>query len=74
LSGVMRSSGTVLWPTAIAIFAIWGVEVPVAYLMMRVIGIDGIWIGYPASFCAMLLFQTLYYKLVWKKMKLQRLV
>ena len=32
LTGVMRGSGTVLWPTIISIFAIWGLEVPAAYL------------------------------------------
>src|SRR5581483_10856529 len=47
LSGVMRGSGTVLWPTAIGIFAIWGVEVPAAYLLMHRVGLDGVWMGYP---------------------------
>ena len=33
LSGLMRSSGTVLWPTLLSIVSIWGVEVPVAYAL-----------------------------------------
>ena len=45
LSGIMRGSGTVLWPTVIGIFAIWGVEVPAAYLLMHRVGstaLDGL--------------------------------
>jgi putative MATE family efflux protein len=74
LSGVMRASGAVVWPTAISIASIWGVEVPVAYELMRHIGLNGIWIGYPAAFCVGLVMQTLYYKLVWKHSAHQRLV
>ncbi len=33
LSGIMRSSGAVLWPTLLAVVSIWGVEVPAAYLL-----------------------------------------
>jgi len=74
LSGVMRSSGTVLVPTTIGVLAIWGVEVPVAWILMHRIGLNGIWFGYPASFIAMLSLQTLYYRLVWKHKKLSKLV
>ena len=41
LQGVMRGSGTVLWPTALSISTIWGVEVPVAYVLSHRIGLDG---------------------------------
>jgi MATE family, multidrug efflux pump len=74
LSGVMRSSGAVAVPTAIWIASIWGIEVPVAYALMHKIGLNGIWIGYPAAFCGSLALQTLYYKLVWKKKQHERLV
>ena len=74
LSGVMRSSGTVLWPTINAIAGIWVVEVPVAYYLMQRVGLDGIWFGYPAAFIAMLILQTIYYKMVWKHMRLKKLV
>ena len=74
LSGVMRSSGTVLWPTAIGIFSIWAVEVPAAYLLMRHFGLDGVWMGYPIAFCVGLLLQTLYYTFVWKKLTHARLI
>jgi putative MATE family efflux protein len=66
LSGIMRSSGTVFWPTAISIFAIWGVELPFAWGLSRWIGIDGIWIAYPIAFAAGLAMQACYFQLVWR--------
>jgi putative MATE family efflux protein len=74
LSGIMRASGTVFWPTAISITAIWGVEVPVAYILSHRIGIEGIWYGYPAAFATSLTFQSLYYFLVWKRRRHARLI
>ena len=74
LSGVMRASGTVLVPTAISIFCILGIEVPSAWLLSHARGLDGIWMAYPITFAAMLVLQTLYYKLVWKNKKIVRMV
>jgi putative MATE family efflux protein len=74
LSGIMRASGSVLVPTAIAIFCIAAVEVPVAWVLSHHIGINGIWISYPVTFIAMLGLQTAYYRLVWKKKAIRRLV
>ncbi len=74
LSGVMRGSGTVLWPTIIGIFAIWGVEVPAAYLLMHRIGLDGVWLGYPIAYCVGLTLQFCYYEFVWKRKTHERLV
>lgn len=74
VSGVMRSSGTVMVPTMLSIGAILLVEVPVAWLLSRRIGIDGVWMGYPAAFVAMLLFQSCYYRLVWRKQRIEKLV
>jgi Na+-driven multidrug efflux pump len=64
----------VLVPTLISIVCILGVEVPVAYVMGHRMGLDGIWIAYPATFGAMLLLQTGYYQLVWRKKAIHRLV
>ena len=74
LSGLMRGSGAVLWPTVNGIFAIWGVEVPVAWLLMHRIGLDGVWLGYPAAFCVVLALQFSYYEFVWKRKTHERLV
>ena len=54
LSGLMRSSGTVLWPTLLSIVSIWGVEVPVAYALAPQLGLRGVWIAYPVAFAASL--------------------
>lgn len=74
LSGIMRASGSVLVPTAISIVCIALVEVPVAYVMSHRIGLNGVWIAYPAAFIAMLALQTAYYRLVWRKKAIRRLV
>jgi putative MATE family efflux protein len=74
LSGVMRSSGAVLVPTGIAIFCIVAIEVPSAWTLSHRIGLDGVWMAYPITFCAMLVLQTLYYQLVWKKRRIVRMV
>ena len=74
LSGVMRASGTVFWPTAISIFGIWGVEVPTAFILMHRIGIDGIWIGYPVAFCVTLFLQSSFFFFIWKKEHHTRLI
>ena len=73
LSGIMRGSGDVIWPTAIGIFAIWGIEVPAAYLLMHRVGLDGVWMGYPIAFCGGLILQFCYYEFVWKRKTHERL-
>jgi putative MATE family efflux protein len=74
LSGLMRSSGDVLWPTALSITAIWGVEVPVAYALAPHLGLKGVWIAYPVAFCAGLLFQAIYYFGFWRRKRLTTLL
>lgn len=74
LGGVMRASGAVLVPTAISIGSIVLIEVPAAYALADRYGIEGVWMAYPITFVAMLTLQALYYQLVWKKRKIERLV
>jgi putative MATE family efflux protein len=74
LSGVMRASGTVLVPTAISIFCIAAIEVPSAWVLSHRLGLNGVWIAYPITFTAMLVLQGLYYRLVWRKKKVVRMV
>ncbi len=74
LSGVMRASGSVLVPTGIAIACIAVVEIPAALLLSSRYGLNGVWMAYPINFCAMLLLQTAYYRLVWRKKPIRRLV
>ena len=72
LSGLMRSSGTVLWPTLIGVAAIWGVEVPVAwFLSSGPLGLPGIWVAYPVAFICSLTAMTTYYYAVWRRRPLK---
>lgn len=74
VGGVMRASGTVLVPTSISILCIVAIEVPSAYALSRPFGLDGVWMAYPITFVAMLAMQSAYYRLVWRKKKIERLV
>ncbi|MDP9412346.1 MAG: MATE family efflux transporter [Actinomycetota bacterium] len=76
ISATMRSSGTVLWPMVFSVASIWAVQVPIAYLLSThtSLGIEGIWVGYPAAFAASLGLQYAYYRLVWKGRRIARLV
>ncbi|RZL49021.1 MAG: MATE family efflux transporter [Variovorax sp.] len=74
LSGVMRASGSVLVPTAISILCIALIEVPVAWFASRRMGLDGVWIAYPVTFVAMFALQAAYYRLVWRKKPIRKLV
>jgi putative MATE family efflux protein len=73
-SGVMRSSGTVLVPTLLSISAIVLVEVPVAWILSQRMGINGVWVAYPVTFVTMLILQVSYYRLYWRKQRIQKLV
>ncbi|MFM1654172.1 MATE family efflux transporter [Brevibacillus sp. B_LB10_24] len=76
MAATMRASGTVLWPMLFGVIAIWGVEVPVAYLLSHYssLGIKGIWMGYPAAFIVSFALQYAYYRFSWKKKRIVRLV
>jgi len=74
LSGIMRASGSVLVPTAISIFCIALIEVPVAWTMSQHFGLKGIWIAYPAAFVVMLTMQAGYYHFVWRKKAIRALI
>jgi Na+-driven multidrug efflux pump len=74
VSGVMRASGTVLVPMAISLFCIAAIEVPSAYALSNRIGLEGVWWGYPIALVWMLVLQSAFYRLVWRKTKIERLV
>ncbi len=73
-SGAMRASGTVWMPLLISILAISAIEVPAAIVLSRLMGIEGIWIAYPITFCAMFVLQMGYYLLVWRRRAIGRLI
>jgi len=66
LSGLMRANGTVLWPTAIGILAIWAVQVPIAGLLSHGgLGLRGIWVAYPVAFSCAFIAVLVYYRRAW---------
>jgi putative MATE family efflux protein len=74
LSGMMRSSGSVLWPTLIQICTIWGVEVPIAWTLSHgSLGLRGVWIAYPITFIVALTLQSAYYFGVWRRRPIRAL-
>ena len=73
-SGAMRAVGTVWMPLLLSTLAIAVVEVPVAILLSRALGLSGIWITYPVTFATMFVLQMAYYALVWRKQTIKRLI
>jgi Na+-driven multidrug efflux pump len=61
-------------PTAISVGCILLVEIPSALVLSRLFGINGVWMAYPITFVTMFALQTAYYRLVWRKKKIERLV
>lgn len=74
LGGVMRASGTVMVPMLIGVGSIACVELPVAYGLSGPLGLQGVWIGYPVTFAAMLALNAAYFQWVWRKRRVERLV
>lgn len=73
-SGIMRASGTVIPPMLIAMGCVAFVELPLAVLLSRSMGLEGIWWAYVASFAALMVAQWAYYTFVWRKRKITALV
>jgi putative MATE family efflux protein len=74
LSGLMRSSGSVLWPTTISILSIWLVEVPTAWALSRgPLGLSGVWYAYPVTYFTSLTFQSIYYFFFWRRRPIKAL-
>jgi putative MATE family efflux protein len=74
LAGIMRASGTVWTPTLITIGALALVELPTAWIASHYIGLNGVWAAPPVAFCVILLLQWTYYRTVWRKRAIVRLV
>lgn len=73
LSGLMRASGDVLYPTVFSLIAIIAILVPSAWYLSKFYGLKGVWAGFPIAFTAMLVMQSTYYLLVWRKKPIKRL-
>lgn len=42
-------------------------------MLSRLMGIEGIWIAYPSTFCFMFVLQIAYCRLVWRNRSIKRL-
>lgn len=73
-AAIMRASGTVLVPMLISVGAVLLVELPAAVVLSQIYGLNGIWMGYAASFAAMVVGQALYFYLFWRKKRIVALV
>jgi Na+-driven multidrug efflux pump len=49
-------------------------SLPAAQILSRSIGVTGVWIAYPLTFCATFVLQARYYLLVWRKRPIEKLV
>ncbi|QWF19600.1 MATE family efflux transporter [Lysobacter capsici] len=74
LTGVMRASGVVAVPTGLAMLAIVGMELPLAYWLDARIGLSGIWWAYATTFAVLLMLHSGYYLLVWRRRDVRTLV
>jgi putative MATE family efflux protein len=71
--GITSSDGTKVPQTIITAIVVFCVEVPTVYFLSRFVGLDGVWIGYPAAFIAGLILQGGYY-VVWLKKPHEKLL
>jgi Na+-driven multidrug efflux pump len=58
----------------ISLATILCVELPGAIILSRIYGLNGIWMGYAASFSTMLLLKGLYLWFFWSKKQLVSLI
>jgi putative MATE family efflux protein len=71
VSGVIRSTGSVLVPLSITFIALWIIRIPLAYFLANRYGFDALWWSFPASFSIAVMITCFYYFFgSWKKAKM----
>ena len=74
-SAVARSIAASFCDAAISMTSCPGASMCcLAWAMSGRIGIDGVWMAYPAAFLTMLVLQTAYYRLVWRRQRIRKLI
>lgn len=67
-NSVMRGAGDAIFPMISSLVSLWLARIPVAYILSKKIGSDGIWWSIPIGWCIGLIFVLLYYRTGrWKK-------
>jgi putative MATE family efflux protein len=71
VSGVIRSTGSVLVPLLTSFIALWVIRIPLAYFLANRYGFDALWWSFPASFSMAVIITCIYYFFGnWKKTKM----
>jgi putative MATE family efflux protein len=67
IGGVMRGAGDTLIPMFITLFSLWIIRIPIAWVLSRRIGVDGIWWAIPIAWFFGMGFSYVYYRMgKWK--------
>lgn len=68
IGGVMRGAGDTLIPMFITLFSLWIIRIPIAAILSKSIGVEGIWWAIPIAWSIGALLSFLYYSTGrWKK-------
>lgn len=72
LNGTLRGAGATLIPMFITLLALWGVRIPVSWILSETIGRSGIWWGVPIGWMVGMVISYIYYKKGnWKKSRIK---
>ncbi|MBX3619898.1 MAG: MATE family efflux transporter [Rhizobacter sp.] len=74
MGGVMRASGTVWAPMGLSVATIVCIELPAAWALDARVGLPGIWWAYALTFSVMFVLQLAFFRLVWRRRQVVRLV
>ena len=62
IGGVMRGAGATVVPMFITLFSLWVVRIPIAAVLSKYMGVDGIWWAIPIAWFMGLALSYLYYR------------
>jgi putative MATE family efflux protein len=61
-TGIMRGAGDTLIPMFLTLISLWLIRIPLAYLLSKHIGVEGVWWSIPAGWFIGVMLSFLYYK------------
>ncbi|WDZ63874.1 MATE family efflux transporter [Paenibacillus polymyxa] len=61
ITGVVRSTGSVMIPLLITIISLWGIRIPLAYAFVDEYGLDAVWWSFPVGFAISAIAVIFYY-------------
>ena len=66
--GFIRGTGHTLFPAFVTLTSLWVIRIPIAVIMTKIIGTDGLWVGVPIGwFFGLILAMVYYYSGKWKQ-------